>query len=63
MYIGVRLRARGLSGASLTVKKWQLRCLSSWLMREPKLLGGDDGGAEEMLLRDQVKRQTSRLLP
>lgn len=34
MYIGVSLRARGLSGASLTVKKWQLRRLSSWLMRE-----------------------------
>lgn len=57
MYIGVRLRARGLSGASLTVRKWQLRCLSSWWMREPKRLGGDDGAAEEMFRRDQVKRQ------
>lgn len=57
MYIGVRLRARGLPGASLTVKKGQLRCLSSWLISEPKLLGGDDGGAEEMFRRDRVERQ------
>lgn len=57
MYIGVRLRARGLSGASLTVRKWQLRCLSSWLTREPKLLGGADGGAEEMFRRDRARRQ------
>lgn len=34
MYIRDRVRTRGLSGASLTVKKWQLRSLSSQLMRE-----------------------------
>lgn len=34
MYIRDRMRTRSLSGASLTVKKWQLKSLSSQLMRE-----------------------------
>lgn len=36
MYIRGRVRTRSLSGASLTVKKWQLRSLSSRLIREQK---------------------------
>lgn len=33
MYIRDRVRTRSLSGANLTVKKWQLRSLIFWLIR------------------------------
>lgn len=34
MYIGDRVRTRRLSGASLTVKKWQLKSPSSRLIEQ-----------------------------